>query len=188
MRKTSIAQELIKYRLLNIFYNREKEIERFVQLELEERDIIKNEVVYKAWIKKAKNEIYNFVHELELSRRREKQNHEINSLDKAENNFNDLFNELTSFDISVQTRLKMIKKHWKNLIMFHFVDGAPATNNSIEKYYSTSLKTHRKKQFRTDIGINNQLQLSSMKRAGMFNERKPTLIERFMAFIPFINY
>jgi transposase-like protein len=187
-RKTSIAQELIKYRLLNIFYNREKEIERLVQLELEERDIIKNEVVYKAWIKKAKNEFYRFVHELELSRRRKKENLEINSLDKAEKNFNDLFNELNSFDINVQTRLKMIKKHWKNLIMFHFIEGAPATNNSIENYYSTSLKTHRKKQFRTDIGIINQLQLSSMKRAGMFNEKKPTLIERFMAFIPFINY
>ncbi len=185
--KTSIAQELVKYRLLNIFYNREKEIERLVQLELEEREIIKNEVIYKAWIKKAKNEFYRFVHELELSRRRKKENLEINSLDKAEKNFNDLFNELNSFDINVQTRLKMIRKHWKNLIMFHFIEGAPATNNSIENYYSTSLKTHRKKQFRTDIGIINQLQLSSMKRAGMFNEKKPTLLERFMVFIPFIN-
>ena len=186
-RKTSIAQELVKYRLLNIFYNREKEIERLVQLELEEREIFKNEVIYKAWIKKAKNEFYRFVHELELFRRRKKENLEINSLDKAEKNFNDLFNELNSFDISVQTRLKMIKKHWKNLIMFHFIEGAPATNNSIENYYSTSLKTHRKKQFRTDIGIINQLQLSSMKRAGMFNEQKPTLLELFMVFIPFIN-
>ena len=95
---------------------------------------------------------------------------------------------MSSFDIYVQTRLKMIKKHWKNLIMFHFVEGAPATNNSIENYYSTSLKTHRKKQFRTDIGIINQLQLSSMKRAGMFNEQKPTLLERFMVFIPFMNW
>jgi hypothetical protein len=82
----------------------------------------------------------------------------------------------------------MIKEHWKNLIMFHFVEGAPATNNSIENYYSTSLKTHRKKQFRTDMGIINQLQLSSMKRAGMFKELKPRLLELFMAFIPFINY
>lgn len=65
---------------------------------------------------------------------------------------------------------------------YEYVDGAPATNNSIENYYSTSLKTHRKKQFRTDIGINNQLQLSSMKRAGMFNEKKPTILERWAWF------
>jgi transposase-like protein len=184
----TMAQELIKYRLLNIFYNREKEIEMLRQLELKERELIQNEDVYKAWIKKAKNEFYRFVHELELERRRRKENHEINSLDKAEKNFNDLWNEQNSFDITVQKRLKMIKEHWKNLIMFHFVDGAPATNNSIENYYSTSLKTHRKKQFRTDMGIINQLQLSSMKRAGMFNELKPRLFELFMAFIPFINY
>jgi len=187
-KNTTMAQELIKYRLLNIFYNREKEIEMLRQLELKEREIIQNEDVYKAWIKKARNEFYRFVHELELERRRKKENLEINSLDKAEKNFNDLWNEQNSFDITVQKRLKMIKEHWKNLIMFHFVEGAPATNNSIENYYSTSLKTHRKKQFRTDIGIINQLQLSSMKRAGMFNELKPRLFELFMAFIPFINY
>ncbi|CAG1020548.1 hypothetical protein DOJK_00416 [Patescibacteria group bacterium] len=187
-KKTTMAQELIKYRLLNIFYNRDKEIEMLHQLELKERELIKNEDVYKAWIKKAKNEFYRFVHELELERRRRKENLEINSLDKAEKNFNDLWNEQNSFDITVQKRLKMIKEHWKNLIMFHFVEGAPATNNSIENYYSTSLKTHRKKQFRTDMGIINQLQLSSMKRAGMFNELKPRLFELFMAFIPFINY
>ena len=184
-RKTSIAQELVKYRLLNIFYNREKEIAGLSSLNW--RELIKNEVIYKAWIKKVKNEFYRFVHELELFRRRKQENLEINSLDKADKNFNDLFNELNSFDISVQIRLKMIKKHWKNLVMFHFIEEAPATNNSIENYYSTSLKTHRKKQFRTDIGIINQLQLSSMKRAGMFNEKKPTLFERFMVFIPFIN-
>ncbi len=67
-----MAQELIKYRLLNIFYNREREIEMLRQLELEEREIIQNEDVYKAWIKKAKNEFYRFVHELELDRRRKK--------------------------------------------------------------------------------------------------------------------
>ncbi len=187
-KNTTMAQELLKYRLLNIFYNREKEIELLRQLELKEREIIQNEDVYKAWIKKAKNEFYRFIHELELARRRKNENLEINTLDKSEKNFYDLLNEQNSFDITVQKRLKMIKEHWKNLIMFHFVEGAPATNNAIENYYSTSLKTHRKKQFRTDRGIINQIQLSSMKRAGMFNELKPTLLERFMAFIPFINY
>ncbi|MCZ7362277.1 MAG: ISNCY family transposase, partial [Candidatus Methanoperedens sp.] len=143
-KKTTMAQELIKYRLLNIFYNREKEIEMLRQLELKEREIIQNEDVYKG-IKKTKNEFYRFVHELELSRRRIKENLEINSLDKAEKNFNDLLNEQNSFDITVQKRLKMIKEHWKNLIMFYFVEGAPATNNAIENYYSARPKTHRKK-------------------------------------------
>ena len=38
------------------------------------------------------------------------------------------------------------------------------------------------------MGIINQIQLTSMKRAGMFIEQKRTLVERFIAFIPFINY
>jgi hypothetical protein len=41
-KKTTIAQELLKYRLLNIFYNREKEIEMLLKLELKEREIIQN--------------------------------------------------------------------------------------------------------------------------------------------------
>jgi len=65
-KNTTMAQELIKYRLLNIFYNREKEIEMLRQLELKERGLIQTEEVYKSWIKKAKNEFYRFVHELDL--------------------------------------------------------------------------------------------------------------------------
>ncbi len=186
-KNTTIAEELLKYRLLNIFYNREKEIEMLRRLELKEREIIRNKEVYKSWIKKAKNDFYRFVHDLELSRRRNKENLEINSLDKAENNFNGLMNEISSFGRQIQERLKMIKKHWTNLTVFQYVPGAPATNNALENYYSTSLKTHRKKQFRTDKGILNQIKLSSMKRAGLFNEPKPTLLELFRLFIPFIN-
>ncbi len=77
-KNTTMAQELLKYRLLNIFYNREKEIEMLRQLEAEEREIIQNEEVYKAWKKKAKNEFYRFVHELELERRRKEENIEVN--------------------------------------------------------------------------------------------------------------
>lgn len=187
-KNTTIAQELSKYRLLNIFYNREKEIEMLSKLELEEREIIQSKEAYKLWIKKAKNDFYRFVHELELSRRREKKNLELNGLEKSEKIFNELLNERSSFDVKIQNRLKMIKKHWINLTVFHYIPGAPATNNAIENYYSTSLKTHRKKQFRTDTGILNQIRLSSMKRAGMFEESKTTLLELFRLFTPFISY
>ena len=81
----------------------------------------------------------------------------------------------------------MIKDNWKNLIMFHALPGLPATNNAIENYYSTSLKTHRKKQLRTNEGILNQMKLSAMKREGMLDEVVPTLLDLFMRFIPFIK-
>ena len=184
-KNTTMAQELLKYRMLNIFYNREKEIEMLRKLELEEIEIIQNEEAYKPWIKKAKKAFYEFVHELELSRRRENENLEINSLEKAKENFNELMKQINSFDIKIQKRLRMINKHWMNLVVFHYLEGAPATNNAIENYYSTSLKTHRKKQFRTERGILNQIKLSSMKRAGMFDGTNRTILDLFRLFRPF---
>ena len=67
-------------------------------------------------------------------------------------------------------------------IVLCFVKGAPATNNGVEKYYSTSLKTHRKKQHRSDKGIENQMKLSAMKRAGLLDRCKKTLLEAFLMF------
>jgi hypothetical protein len=186
-RKSTIAQVLLKYKLYNIFYNHEKEIELLSKLEAQERSIIKNKKVYKVWIKNAKNDFYRFVHELELARRRKKVNHEMHSLEKSKNNFDELFKDIESFDEKIQTRLYMIKDNWKNLTMFQFLLGFPATNNPIENYYSTSLKTHRKKQLRTDEGILNQMKLSAMKRAKMFDEATQTLLELFMRFAPFIK-
>ena len=184
-RNITIQQELLKYRLLNIFYNREKELEMLCNLELEEIYMMQDENEYKSWIKITKKKFYKFVRKLELARRRNKENHEIHSLEKAEKNFNGLMEKIDSFDKNIQYRLKMIQKNWTNLTMFHYIEGAPATNNAIENFYSTSLKTHRKKQFRTDDGILHQMKLASMKRAGMFEGIKPTLLELFGLFKPF---
>lgn len=186
-RKSTISQMLLKYKLYNIFYKHEKEIEFLSKLEVKERSIIQNKKVYNEWIKNAKNDFYRFVHELELARRRKKVNHEMHSLEKSKINFDELLKDINSFDNKIQTRLNMIKDNWKNLTMFHVLPGLPATNNPIENYYSTSLKTHRKKQLRTDEGILNQMRLSAMKRAKMFEEATQPLLELFMRFTPFIK-
>ncbi|MBL7118058.1 MAG: hypothetical protein ISS94_04675 [Candidatus Syntrophoarchaeum sp.] len=52
--------------------------------------------------------------------------------------------EIKSFDKPVQKRLRTIEKNWEHFTAFYFVKGAPATNNWLENYYSTSLKTLRK--------------------------------------------
>jgi coenzyme F420-reducing hydrogenase gamma subunit len=74
-------------------------------------------------------------------------------------------------------RLKMIKKNWNYFTAFYHIKGCPATNNKIENYYSTSLKTHRKKQLRTDKGIINHMKLSALKRTEDFSKPKKTLLE-----------
>lgn len=78
-----------------------------------------------------------------------------------------MFSKIDSFEIAVQKRLMRIKELWAHLTAFYFLDNAPATNNPVENYYSTSLKTHRKKQL--DVpGIEDQMKLSALKRAGIF--------------------
>ncbi len=93
--------------------------------------------------------------------------------------------EIDSFEVFVQKRMKMIKKNWKHLTEFYFMKDAPAMNNLIENYYSASLKTHRKKQLRTERGIKNQMKLSAMKRAEVLGRCEKTISEAFLMFVPF---
>jgi len=186
-KKATIEQELVKYELLNIFYNRELEIE-FLQCIVNEERTMKqgSKSDYEKWLRKAKSLFRNFVHSLELRRRRNKQNLEQRTYHDALNNFNQLLDRIDSFEMPVKKRLMRIKELWANLTKFYFVDGAPATNNDIENYYSTSLKTHRKKQLRTP-GIEEQMKLSALRRAGMFGRPEKTLIEAFLMFLPFLD-
>ena len=186
-RKTSIEQELTKYRLLNIFYNRELEIEFLSRLIDEEKTLLqKSRKEYKAWIKEAKRLFREFVHKLEIKRRRENQNLELRTYYEALNNFKDLFSKIDSFEVAVRKRLRKIKDLWPKLTSFYWVDNAPATNNVLENYYSTSLKTHRKKQLEV-TGIEDQMKLSALKRSGIIARPGRTLLEAFFMFIPFLD-
>ncbi len=71
----------------------------------------------------------------------------------------------------------MISENWKYFTAFYSVKDCPATNNAIENYYSTSLKTHRKKQLRTDKGLVNHMKLSALKRVRDFSQPKRTFLE-----------
>jgi hypothetical protein len=186
-RKTSIEQELVKYRMLNIFYNRELEI-KFLSSLLEEEKTMKQRSGRegKSWIKEAKHVFREFVHGLELKRRRENKNLEQRNYQDALNNLKILKMESDSFMISVRKRLAKIEELWPNLTAFYFVENAPATNNPVENYYSTSLKTHRKKQLE-ELGIEEQMKLSALKRAGFFGKPQKTLFDVFFMFIPFLD-
>jgi hypothetical protein len=78
------------------------------------------------------------------------------------------------------------KELWPSLTAFYFLDNAPATNNSVENYYSTSLKTHRKKQLE-EPGLEDQMKLSALKRGGIFGRPEKTLLDAFFMFIPFLD-
>ena len=187
-RKTTIKQELMKYQLLNIFYNREPEIKILEPIAEEEKEIEQKDArEYQTWLKKKKKAFNKFLHKQELTRRREKKNLEQRTYVDSWSKLANLLENIDTFDTSVKKRLRKIEKNWERFTAFHFVEDAPATNNPIENYYSTSLKTHRKKQLRTDRGIKDQMKLSAMKRAGILDKNKTTLLEAFKMFIPFLE-
>jgi hypothetical protein len=183
-----IEQELTKYRLLNLFYNRDREVEFLEEFAAEEK-LMKEKgwKEYRAWLREKRALFRRFLHELELKRRREHKNLEQRSYLEALAIFTKLLESYPSQEKKVRKRLEMIAENWKYLTAFYFVKGAPATNNLLENYYSTSLKTHRKKQLRKDRGIENQLKLSAMKGAGMLDKPGKTLLGVFLKFIPFLD-
>ncbi len=135
----------MKYRMLNIFYNRDAEMRVLEGMAKEEPMMrLKGDAKYMAWLKSNMSIFRQFVHERELKRRREDENLEQRPFFEAVKAFSTLMVEIDSFEAFVQKRLRMIKKNWKHLTEFYFVEDAPATNNLVENYYSTSLKTHGK--------------------------------------------
>ncbi len=128
-----------------------------------------------------------FVHARKKERRRKDEKLPQRPYFEALETFQNLMDEINSFDKPIQKRLRKIEKHWIKFTIFYFVEGAPATNNLLENYYSTSLKTHRKKQLRTDRGITNHMKLSAMKRAGLIINNGRTILQMFLKFTPFLN-
>src|SRR5674536_148675 len=109
----------------------------------------------------------------------------LRSLVGSEMCIRDRMKHIKTFDEAIQKRLRMINSHWLNLTLFHYLPGALATNNPVESYFSKSLKTDSKKQFRTDVGIENQIKLAEMKRDGKLTKPDKSLLELFRIFTPF---
>ncbi|MBU4607932.1 MAG: ISNCY family transposase, partial [Euryarchaeota archaeon] len=143
---------------------------------------------YKEWLKKEMKSFKKFVHKRKKERRRKDETLPQRPYFEALETFTKLMDEINSFNKPIQKRLRKIEKHWEKFTIFYFVEGAPATNNLLENYYSTSLKTHRKKQLRTDRGITNHMKLSAMKRAGLIINSGKTILQMFLKFTPFLNH
>jgi len=182
-KNSSLLNEYNKYLILNIFYNRKKEI-KFLERLLKKQDkkTFTPSKEKKEWLKKAKMKFRDYVKDLENARRRDGKNLTQRKLFKAKEIFEELWKQKSLFPKKARERLKMIKKNWDYFTAFYQIKGCPATNNAIENYYSTSLKTHRKKQLRSDNGIIYHMKLAALKRAQGFSKPKKTLLEIYGLF------
>ncbi len=185
-RQCPMKDEFMKYRLFNIFYDREAELNYLRDVCEEEASInFKDKKEENEWRKRVRIGFYGFLHEQELKRRRSHKNLRLRTYYESHVIMDRLLNDAKSFSPIVQRRLEKIQKDWIHFTAFQRVDGAPATNNAIENYYSTSLKGQSKKQLRTDRGINLHMKLSSMKRLGMIGKPESTFLEVILKLIPF---
>jgi hypothetical protein len=177
-KNTTLLNEYNKYLILNIFYNRKKEI-KFLERLIRKQDKKSFESFKKKaeWIKKAKQKFRDYLRKLENTRRRKGKNLTQRKLFKAREIFEELWKQKNLFPKKARERINMIRKNWNYFTAFYHIKGCPATNNAIENYYSTSLKTHRKKQLRTDKGIINHMKLAALKRVEGFSKPKKTLLE-----------
>ena len=177
-KNTTLLNEYNKYLILNIFYNRQKELkflERLIKKQSKKRFETAREK--REWIKKMKHKFREYLKKLENTRRRKGKNLTQRKLFKSKEIFEKLLEQKNFFPKKARARLKMIKKNWEYFTAFYHIKECPATNNAIENYYSTSLKTHRKKQLRTDRGLNNHMKLAALKRVDGFSKPKKTLLE-----------
>lgn len=182
-KNVSLLNEYNKYLILNIFYNREKELkflERLIKKKSKKSFSTNKEK--REWEQKTKEKFRNYIRNLEKHRRRNRKNLTQRKLFKAKQLFAKLLKEKGFFPKKAQKRIEMIEKNWKYFEAFYYVKNCPATNNAIETYYSTSLKTHRKKQLRTDEGILNHIKISALKKINGFSKPKKTFFEIFSLF------
>lgn len=179
----SLLNEYNKYLLLNIFYNRKKELQ-FLEKRMKkfDRKTFSDEKVKTEWIKKKLGEFRNYVKELEHKRRRERKNLPQRPLWSATKLFEEQWQQRHLLPKKAQERLKMIKENWQYFTAFYAVENCPATNNAVENYFSTSLKTHRKKQLRTDKGLLNHMKIAALKRVRGFANPKKTILEIYGLF------
>jgi hypothetical protein len=176
-KKPSLQDEYNKYSLLNIFYNRDAELNFLQRIlkKLEKTKLCGKEL--SAWVKEQRSKFYDFLRNQENNRRRRKINLKQRKLIEAKTIFDKLFQQKNLLPKQAIKRLNMIKENWKYFTAFYNIKDCPATNNAVENYYSTSLKMQRKKQLRTDDGIKRHMKLSAKKRdEGLEVSKKPLLI------------
>jgi len=183
-RSCSMSDELLKYELLNIFYDRSREI-RYLKKRVREEAQVKGTSDYQHWLKQTKREFHKYLRKLENARRRKKENLKLRTHNGSVRMFNRLMKKYDTYPKNIQKRLRMIKTNWAHLTMFHHFKGAPATNNAIENYFSTSLKSHQKRQYTSEQGIKNQMKLARLRRLGRLGNSRKTIPQLLRRFAPF---
>ena len=161
-KRKSLQEMYNTYLLLDIFFDRSREL-KFLEILLKKQQKVP-EKEQGEWLKMVRKYFNKFLRSLEKLRRRQKKNLTLRTFDDAKNKFATCKEQYQYFPKELQKRIKYIENKWNQFTLFYTTKDCPHTNNVIENYFSASLKTHRKKQFRTDNGLKNKMKISQYKK------------------------
>jgi len=121
-KNTTLQNEHNKYLLLNIFYNRKKEL-KFLEKLLKKQDekSFASNKEKTLWVKEAKKKFYDYIRELEKQRRRKSKNLTQRKLFKATQIFQELWKQKLLFPQKARERLQMIKDNWQYFTAFYHI-------------------------------------------------------------------
>lgn len=174
-KKASMKQLLENYKLLNIFYNREREIKVLEEL-VEKEEKARDEPGYGKWLKTKRREFHKFLHKKKLERKRG------NGLQRrSPRKAKQILEDLRGHSDKVDEWIRKILNKWEYYTAYNGCKSLPSTNNRLEGYYSHTLTGGDKKQFRTVEGLQNYLRCNTVSKTSS------TLFEVFTEFLPFIT-
>lgn len=163
-KNSSISELLLQYRLMNIFYNYDSEIEQIKKIAEEENSLVpidKKEL--KSWTKEKKEEI--FAHFFE---HRNEDSNKLREPVEAYLNMLELYEDYDKMPSNIQKRLEMIDNSILNFLAYRSIPNAPATNNAIEGYFSVTTDPILKKQMKTIKGADIAIKSYSFERTKRF--------------------
>jgi len=183
-KSSSFFEMSLQYNLFNIFYDYEFEIDLLSQIVLQEQDIRKqNEKTYKLWLKAKKEETIAF-----FKQHRKNNSNKIREPLEAYSKMMDVSGNLNKMPVSIQKRFKMIEASIENFLAFRLIPGAPATNNALEGYFSSTTDPILKYQMKTVRGAEISIKSYALeKTSNHANNEKCQQNKKKVTFIDLIS-
>jgi len=155
----TFSELLWQYKLMNIFYDYDMEIELIIKMVQEEKSICNmNQKELKSWTKIKKGELY-----AEFSNFRNQLREPIDAYSKML----EVYEEYDEMPTNIQKRIQMIDESILNFLAYRSVPGAPSTNNAIEGYFSHTTNPILKKQMKTIEGAENSIKSYAIERSAI---------------------
>jgi transposase-like protein len=167
-KNSSLSELLQQYKLMNIFYDYELEVQQIEKMVQEEKNLGDMEVKeLRTWTRMKKDEIFDY-----FSSFRDSNSNKLREPIEAYYKMLEVYEEYDDMPINIQKRIDMIDESILNFLAYRSIPGAPATNNAIEGYFSTTTNPILKRQMKTEKGAENMIKSQAIERSMIYMIKK----------------